>query len=251
MTNPNPTRRFLRIGELARRSGFSAKALRLYEARGLLKPCTHSPAGYRLYGPEAMQRLMQIAVLRRCGFALAQIGALLRDDGAAVADLLAERVAELEHSLRTTQQALQALRWAAARAGSSSHYSTDDLLENLHMTHSLDVNLTPEERQAMLARAEQLGAATIAEAEATWPKLIAAVRAAMQAGTPPASAEVQALARRWHGLVHAATGGDPSVTRKISEAYQSQPQAMAAQGMDMEMFRYIGQAMAVAGLKLF
>jgi len=55
---------FLTIGQIARRTGVSAKALRLYEQRGLLRPTTHSLAGYRLYGPEALERIMQLALLR-------------------------------------------------------------------------------------------------------------------------------------------------------------------------------------------
>jgi len=61
---------------------------------------------------------------------------------------------------------------------------------------------------------------------------------------------VQDLARRWHALVQAFTGGDPGITRKLGDAYAKQPQAMAANGLDPEMFAYIGKAMAAAGLSL-
>ena len=40
---------FLRIGEMAIRTGVSAKALRLYEKRGLLQPAMYTASGYRLY----------------------------------------------------------------------------------------------------------------------------------------------------------------------------------------------------------
>lgn len=69
--------RMMRIGELAQAAGVSAKALRLYEARDLLRPCAHSVAGYRLYGSAALKRLQQILVLRRAGFSLTETGRLL------------------------------------------------------------------------------------------------------------------------------------------------------------------------------
>lgn len=50
MSKPAAATKFLRIGELAARTGLSAKALRLYEARGLLRPDARSAGGYRLYG---------------------------------------------------------------------------------------------------------------------------------------------------------------------------------------------------------
>jgi MerR family transcriptional regulator, copper efflux regulator len=39
----------LLIGEVATRSGVSRKALRLYEARGILPPSRRTVAGYRVY----------------------------------------------------------------------------------------------------------------------------------------------------------------------------------------------------------
>ena len=242
--------KFLRIGEIAARTGLSAKALRLYEQRGLLQPCTHSASGYRLYGPDALQRLMQIALLRRSGFTLAQIGGLLQGHGESVARLLAERVAMLEQELADKTQTLNMLRYAQQRAGSTSTLNVDELLEHIAMTQQLKVDLSETERQAMIARAEKLGEAGMEAAQRAWPELIAQVRAAMDAGTPASDPAVVELGRRWHALVQAATGGEPALTRKIGEAYQRQPEAMAAQGMDMAMFRYVGAAMAAAGLSL-
>jgi DNA-binding transcriptional MerR regulator len=67
----------LSIGEVARRCGVSARALRLYEAAGLLRPA-RSEAGRRVYGGEQLGRVHQILVLKRAGWTLAEIGRLLR-----------------------------------------------------------------------------------------------------------------------------------------------------------------------------
>ncbi|WP_275887329.1 MerR family DNA-binding transcriptional regulator [Thermus caldifontis] len=45
------------MGELARQTGVSPDALRLYERRGLVHPAARSEGGYRLYGEEAIRRL--------------------------------------------------------------------------------------------------------------------------------------------------------------------------------------------------
>jgi DNA-binding transcriptional MerR regulator len=58
--------------EAARRLGISAKALRIYEARGLLCP-TRTATGWRVYGPEEIQRAAEIVSLRALGFSLKQI----------------------------------------------------------------------------------------------------------------------------------------------------------------------------------
>lgn len=63
----------MRISELAQRAGVSAHALRHYERLGLIAP-GRTPGGYRDY-PEAMRReVVFIAMSRRIGFTLKDIG---------------------------------------------------------------------------------------------------------------------------------------------------------------------------------
>lgn len=241
---------YLRIGDLARRSGVSARALRLYEQRGLLRPSAHSAAGYRLYDAEALACLGRIVVLRRAGFSLAEIGQLLARDPAAAARLLQLRIATLERECAERAQALDALRGLASRVVSPSTLDLDQLVETIAMSTQLQVDWTAREREDFRRRAEQLGPAGMAEAQALWPELIADVRAALQAGTPATVPAAQELARRWYALVQVFSGGDAQVTRKLGEAWNAQPSAMAAQGLDPAMFAYIGEAMRAAGLSL-
>jgi DNA-binding transcriptional MerR regulator len=68
------------IGEVARRTGLSERALRLYESEGLLKP-GRSAADRRVYGPGDLEKLSQVRLLKRAGFSLAQIRALTAGKG--------------------------------------------------------------------------------------------------------------------------------------------------------------------------
>lgn len=47
----------LKIGELARRTGLTVRALHHYDAIGLLTPSARSDAGYRLYNDADVARL--------------------------------------------------------------------------------------------------------------------------------------------------------------------------------------------------
>lgn len=67
----------LTIGELASRVGVRTSTLRYYEAQGLLIPQGRSPAGYRLYSPEAELVLRFIHRAQRLGFSLGDIRDLL------------------------------------------------------------------------------------------------------------------------------------------------------------------------------
>lgn len=267
MSKPPALAKFLRIGQLAARSGVSARALRLYEARGLLRPDSHSGSGYRLYGVAALARLNEIGVLKRAGFTLAEIGRLLQRKGSTAA-LIETRIVALRREVHAKAQALTALERAWQGLDSTSN-DIDQLLENIRMNDKLEMrfsatelaalkeraeilgqHFTPEEREQMRLRAQQLGEAGMQQAQNVWPQLIAQVRAAMNLNIPPADPSVQEMGRRWHALVNAFTGGDANVTRKLKEAYDKEPRVMAAQGMDKAMFAYIRQAMQAAGLKL-
>lgn len=63
----------LRIGELAKRGGVTVKAVRHYEAEGLLPPALRSDAGYRYFRPEGLASLRTITGLKRLGFSLREI----------------------------------------------------------------------------------------------------------------------------------------------------------------------------------
>ncbi|HEV8408414.1 MAG TPA: MerR family transcriptional regulator [Sphingomicrobium sp.] len=63
------------IREVAKRTGLTSRALRFYEARGLLRPL-RTYSGRRLYGRGELERIQQILALKRAGLSLAQIGRL-------------------------------------------------------------------------------------------------------------------------------------------------------------------------------
>ncbi|MFJ6724867.1 MerR family transcriptional regulator [Streptomyces sp. NPDC091281] len=59
----------MRIGELAARAGTTTRALRYYEARGLL-PARRDTLGHRAYDEGDLRLLRQIRTLREAGFDL-------------------------------------------------------------------------------------------------------------------------------------------------------------------------------------
>lgn len=72
----------MQVGDLARESGKTVRALHLYEQMDLLRPAARSKGRYRLYGPEALVRIRWIAKLQDLGFSLTDIQAILKDVGA-------------------------------------------------------------------------------------------------------------------------------------------------------------------------
>jgi MerR family transcriptional regulator, thiopeptide resistance regulator len=65
-----------RIAEIA---GVSVRTLHHYDEIGLLKPSSHSAAGYRLYQEQDLERLQQVLFFKELGFDLKEIKRVLSD----------------------------------------------------------------------------------------------------------------------------------------------------------------------------
>lgn len=67
-------------GEFADLAGVSLRTIRFYDSKGLLKPVSHSEAGYRYYNKESLLSLQRIMMLKYLGFSLSQISDMLKAD---------------------------------------------------------------------------------------------------------------------------------------------------------------------------
>ena len=63
MTTQTVVQRGMRIGELAAATSLSPDTIRYYEKAGLLPDPARTPAGYRAYGPEAVDRVFRLTKL--------------------------------------------------------------------------------------------------------------------------------------------------------------------------------------------
>lgn len=92
---------YVKIGELAKRTGLATSRIRLYEKSGLLSTVERQQNGYRHYGPEALWMLEIIANAQSAGFLLDEIRSLLPDAKAtwrhdALLESLQRKVAEID-----------------------------------------------------------------------------------------------------------------------------------------------------------
>jgi DNA-binding transcriptional MerR regulator len=65
------------VGEAARRAGVTPKAIRLYEAKGILPPAERTTSGYRTYSEGDVQVLRFVRRARALGLRLEEIGRIL------------------------------------------------------------------------------------------------------------------------------------------------------------------------------
>lgn len=102
----------MKIGELARVVGVRVDTIRYYEAQGLLSPHPRTEGGYRVFGPQDVERLSFIKKAKRLGLSLAEVKEILTIESQQqptcrhVRSLLETKVVEIDEALRE----LEALR---------------------------------------------------------------------------------------------------------------------------------------------
>lgn len=68
----------LKVGELARKTGKTVRALRFYEELGLLRPKTRTEGGFRLYASDDVRRVEVVCQLQELGLSLEDIAGIVR-----------------------------------------------------------------------------------------------------------------------------------------------------------------------------
>lgn len=152
----------MRIGEIAAFFGVSAKALRVYEKMGILKPeKVDEVTGYRYYAPDQVKQLDALLELRELGFSLAEIQKLLENDlkSDAYMEVLAHKKMMWQDRLAQAQDRIDAIdevieKLAASKPPIKLHALTEDERARiLNRIACLDVSLHDVHARNILSEA--------------------------------------------------------------------------------------------------
>ena len=125
-----------RIGQLAEATGVTVRSLHHYDEIGLLVPSERTAGGHRLYGAADVQRLYRILALRRLGFALSEIEAVLDADHPDLRETARRHLAQVERDLaqqRRLRQRLAEILTALERSVAPSVDQFIDTVEAMAM----------------------------------------------------------------------------------------------------------------------
>lgn len=99
-----------KVGELARATGLTVRALHHYDEIGLFVPSERTSAGHRLYAEREVERLYRILALRRLGLRLDEIAALLDDESVSLVETVRRHLEQVERELENRRRLLERLR---------------------------------------------------------------------------------------------------------------------------------------------
>ncbi|MEU1042089.1 MerR family transcriptional regulator [Streptomyces sp. NPDC005551] len=135
------------IGEVARRSGVSARMLRHYESLGLVRPSGRTGSGYREYSGEDIRRIFHIESLRSLGLSLREIGRALDDPGFTPAALVGDLVRRTHERIAAETELLTRLR----RIDAADPTGWEDVLHVVALLQALDSKSANARQRAALS----------------------------------------------------------------------------------------------------
>lgn len=226
----------LKVGELAKRSGLTVRALHHYDSIGLLQPSARSDAGYRLYNRDDIARLHQIQALRRFGVSLSDIATVLANPGSELATIVDRQIAALTEQIAQANDLRGQLRQLQRQLAAGEEPALATWLTTLEMMTMYDQYFSKDE-QARMPMFNRPASATT-----EWPAMVARMQAAMDAGTPPQDPQVQQLAQHWMTMFERDTAGNADFASRIREAHDAHPEMRAQSGITPPLLAYVNAA---------
>jgi DNA-binding transcriptional MerR regulator len=230
---PTAMDRPMDISEVVRCTGLSARALRFYEARGLVTPLrTHS--GRRFYGPGELQRISQVITLKAAGFSLADIGRMLDRKPIDLARLVAAQIEALDAQAATIAEARRLLLTAKSRIDRGEPLDAATFCSLIRTGHRImdqdnwktvtDRYFSPEEQARWAERMKDVPADfDPADYNRRWVEL--GTRIAGQLPLDPASPQAQALLDEWKALLAPFTAvATPEMMAGAARLYDRMPE---------------------------
>ena len=230
----------LKIGELAKRTGLTIRALRHYDEIGLLIPSVRSESSYRLYNREDVAKLYRIQALRRLDISLAEIQKILSSGAATLPEVIVQQIFSLERQIQQATTLRNHLVELQSQLEARHEPEIDDWLAALENMVAGTKYFTDAELRALKAQRRTLTTTEGSEKA----ELIATLHRLIEQGVPPDSTEARTVAHRWIEWLLEEVGGDEGMLIKLYTMHWNEPALHSLTGIDQNRMNYISHAMA-------
>lgn len=144
-------RELWRVGDLARETGITVRALHHYNHLGLLTPSSHTSGGHRCYTDEDVRRLHRIIALRSFGLSLREIAAVFdAEPDFDPADLIRRQLVVVEERIRQTTDLQSRLLGVLDALDGTVEPSTKQFLQLIEETVTMAKQFSAEQVEGLI-----------------------------------------------------------------------------------------------------
>jgi MerR family transcriptional regulator, thiopeptide resistance regulator len=238
------------IGDVARATGLTQRALRFYEAHGLVAPL-RTAGGRRVYGRGELERLNAAVALKRAGFSLQRIGELLAGREVDLARLVAAQLARIDAQAAALADARTLLLSVQSRIdqGEPTDVATicslirtgETIMNATEWKPVIEDYFTPDARERL--RATMPSEFDQEAYNLRWRDLGGRIEAAMP--LDPASVEAQIFVDEWFALLKPFSDvATPELWNGVTRMYDDRPnwKADPEMGFSNEVWTFVRAA---------
>ncbi len=223
----------LRIDQVVKQTGLTSRALRFYEARGLLAPL-RTASGRRIYETHDLERIHQIVTLKKAGLSLSQIGHVLDNKPLDLGQLLNAQLAHLSAQASEIESAKSNLKTILSRIDNGELLDAatlcslikdgDRTMMEEKWMQVINRYYTPEEQAEWNAQVgDKMEMFDQEDYNAKWKALSSRIEAALP--LDPASDKALAFVREWFTLLEPFSKvATPQMWEQSRELYDKMPE---------------------------
>ena len=244
----------LDISEVARLTGLTSRALRFYEARGLVAPL-RSASGRRHYGPAELERLHQVMAMKRAGLTLGQIEKLSAGRKTDLAGLITAQLRSLDERQSEIDAARGLLTSILSRLDRSEPIDVatfcslirqgETMMSHQQWFEEASIHLTEDQRAAFQTAKAAFPAGFDKDARMAAMGAFQALNARIKAALPldPASEEAQRFLDERDALLKPFIAAMPPELKEASNALRDKiKQGEISSPIDAEVDRFYREA---------
>lgn len=237
----------LKVGQLAKQICLSVRTLHHYDEIGLLSPSVRTAAGHRLYNSNDISLLYRIQALKQLGLSLQQISALTQQNSQQLPDIIAQQIAKIDREIAQAEQLKNKLLKLQSTLQVGSEPDMASWFGALALINIYEKYLTADEIEelnnyALLAKQEL---------EHDWPEMVNKLKAMIDEGLSPDSAEAKEFSVGWTERLERLVGHNPMLLLKVYAMSQNEIEMQIQRGITPAMTEYLVDAIGALHRDIF
>ncbi len=239
-----------KIGELAKQTGLTVRALHHYDEIGLLTPTYRTSAGHRLYQEKDIQKLQEIMLLQLMGFSLAEIKICLERKDFSFQEMAKSHLNRLQITIQSQKALCNRIEAIIEAINHQQALSLDSAIETIKAIVMYEKYYTPEQIETLKNRQSKMSKEEFAQGQAAWETLFKEFEVAFNAKKEVSDSSVIKLGQRANALIQEFTGGSPEMEKSLQKMYSTEGghNVLSQHGVTVsaELFQFITYAMKAA-----
>jgi DNA-binding transcriptional MerR regulator len=150
-------KRTWKVGELAKLTGLTVRALRFYDSIGLFSPSGQTDSGHRLYNEADLSRLQQILSLKELGLSLEEVKSVMAGEQYSPLEIVALQMSRIEEQIKRQRRLLTQLEHVSRLMQGDAPISVEDFTNLLQAMKTGPERLVVERKVSWENRLDKLG----------------------------------------------------------------------------------------------